>query len=87
MLTKIYRVQKGYLLKDHGLARGIETRYLPRTNAAPVHLRGDTLKPSKIPILERLYAVFDEVGRNNRTTLPTTNLGQNGAITMQKQGS
>ena len=87
MLIKIYRVQKGYLLKDLGLARGIETRFLPRKNAAHVHLRWDTLKPSKIPILERLYAVFDQVGRNNLTTLPSTNLGQNGAITMQKQGS
>ena len=36
--------RKGYLLKDHGLAWDIETRYLPRTNAAPVHLRGDTVK-------------------------------------------
>ena len=87
VLIKFYRGQKGYLLKDHGLAWGIETRYLPRTNAAPVHLRGDTVKPFKIPILERLYAVFDEVGRNNLTTLPTTNLGQNGAIIMQKPGS
>ena len=85
--VKFYRGQKGYLLKDHGLARGIETRYFPTTNAAPVHLRGDTLKPSKIPIFKRLYAVFDEVGRNNLTTLPTTKLGQNGAIIKQKQGS
>ena len=44
VLIKFYRGQKGYLLKDHGLAWGIETRYLPRTNAAPVHLRGDTVK-------------------------------------------
>ena len=67
VLIKFYRGQKGYLLKDHGLAWGIETRYLPRTNAAPVHLRGDTVKSCKIPIRERLYAVFDEVGRDNVT--------------------
>ena len=84
---KFYRGEKRYLLKDHGIVWGIETRYLPRTNAAPVHLRGDTAKPFKIPILKRLYAVFDEVGRNNLTTLPTTKLGQNGAIIKQKQGS
>ena len=49
VLIKFYRGQKGYLLKDHGLAWGIETRYLPRTNAATVHLRGHTVLPSKIP--------------------------------------
>ena len=87
VLIKFYRGQRGYLLKDHGLAWGIETWYLPRTKAAPVQVRGDTVKLFKIPILERLYAVFDEVGRNNLTTLPTTNLGQNGTIIMQKQRS
>ena len=44
VLIKFYRGQKGYLLKDHGLAWDIETRYLPRTNSAPVHLRGDIVK-------------------------------------------
>ena len=37
VLIKFYWGQKEYLLKDHGLAWGIETQYLPRTNAAPVH--------------------------------------------------
>ena len=44
VLIKFYRGQKGYLLKDHVLAWDIKTRYLPRTNSAPVHLRGDTVK-------------------------------------------
>ena len=48
---------------------------------------GTQQKPSNIPILERLYAAFDEVGRNNLTTLPTTNLGQNGAIYYAEAGS
>ena len=35
-----------------------------------------TVETSRISLLrERLYAVFDEEGRNNLTTLPTTNLG------------
>ena len=47
-----------------------------------------TVETSRISLLrERLYAVFDEEGRNNLTTLPTTNLGQNGAIIMQNPGS
>ena len=44
VLIEFYRGQNGYLQKDHGLAWGIERRYLPRTNAAPVHLLGDTVK-------------------------------------------
>ena len=47
-----------------------------------------TVETSRISLLrERLYSFFDEEGRNNLTTLPTTNLGQNGAIIMQNPGS
>ena len=47
-----------------------------------------TVETSRVSLLrERLYAVFDEEGRNNLTTLLTTHLGQNGAIIMQNPGS
>ena len=43
-----------------------EISYLPRTNTVPAHLCGVTVKSyQNCKILSKLYAVFDEVGRNS----------------------